>query len=111
MSCLKRGLELSNWVEQSYEDAKHVGEQAINLSGLLALRDKGELNSQLTSFIKHALETASLESIVRAQSVLQYCPRLIPQIYENELRWPEETKKEWIRIFGCKPLSPITWTS
>jgi hypothetical protein len=109
MSDLKLGLRFSHWKEQSYQDAKRIGEHAINLAGLLKFQERGELNPQVAAFTRDALETASLDSILRAQTILKNCPDLVPQVVGNELRWPEETKKAWIRVFGCEPPAAKSW--
>jgi hypothetical protein len=100
---LKSGLRFGHWTEQSYQDAKRIAEHAINLAGLLKFQEKGELNPQIASFTRDALDAALLDSILRAQIILKNCPDLVPQIIGNELRWSEETKKEWVRIFGGEP--------
>ena len=109
MGDLKSGLRFGRWTEQSYQDAKRIGEHAINLAGLLKFQERGELNPQVAAFTRDALETASLDSVLRAQIILKNCPDLVPQIIGNELRWPEETKKAWIRVFGCEPPAAKSW--
>jgi hypothetical protein len=109
MGYLKSGLRFGHWIERSYQDAKRIGEQAINLAGLLKFQEGGELNPQVASFTRDALETASLDSVLRAQIILKNCPDLVPQVVGNELRWPEETKKAWIRVFGCEPPAAKSW--
>jgi len=32
-----------------------------------------------------------------------------PQVLGNELKWPDETKKAWIRVFGCEPPKAKFW--
>jgi hypothetical protein len=109
MSYLKLGLRLGHWTERSYQDAKRIAEQAINLAGLLKFQEGGELNPNVASFTRDALEAASLDSIIRAQAILKTCPDLAPQVIGNELRWPEETKKAWIRVFGSEPPTQISF--
>ena len=109
MGDLKSGLRFGRWTEQSYQDAKRIGEHAINLAGLLKFQEKGELNPQLAAFTRDALETASLDSILRAQIILKNCPDLVPQVIGNELTWPDETKKAWISIFGVEPPTAKSW--
>jgi hypothetical protein len=73
------------------------------LVGLLKFQKKEELNAQMVSFTRDAMKVASLVSILRAQIILDNCLDLVAQVVGNELRWPEETKREWIRVFGCEP--------
>jgi hypothetical protein len=105
----KSGLRFGRWKEQSYQDAKRIGEHAITLAGLLKFQERGEFNPQVAAFTRDALETASLDSILRAQTILKNCSDLVPQVVGNELRWPEETKKVWTRVFGCEPPATKSW--
>ncbi len=99
----------SGWKDESPLSAKLEGKEAINLAGWLLYKQSGELNPRLIDLAKEAFDRAMFESIKRAQIILENYPELVPKIVGRKLLWPEETKKEWIRIFGCNPPAPITW--
>ena len=103
---LRIGLGFAGWKTQSPEEAKWTAEQAINLAGWLWFRENGELNPQLISLSKKAIDAASLDAVGRGQVILKNCPDLVPKVDGAELKWPGETKIEWIRIFGGEPPTP-----
>lgn len=106
---LKIGLTFAGWKTQSPGEAKWIAEQAINLAGWLRFKENGEMNPQLVALSKKAIDTASLDAIGRAQVILKNCPDLVPKVAGTELKWPVETKIEWIRIFGGEPPAPQSW--
>jgi len=100
---LRIGLTLASWKEQSQQEAKWVAKQAIDLAGWLRFRKCGDLNPTLVALAKEAVDSASLKAIGRAQVILKNCPDLVPKVDGATLRWPDEAKMEWIRIFGGEP--------
>jgi hypothetical protein len=100
---LRIGLSLAGWREQSPGEARWVAKQAIDLTGWLRFRMSGDLNPELVALAKEAVDSASLKAIGRAQVILKNCPDLVPKIDGAKLKWPDETKTEWIRIFGGEP--------
>ena len=50
-----------------------------------------------------------MDVLERAQIILKNFPDLVPEVNATELRWPEQTKIEWIRIFGSEPPASQSW--
>jgi hypothetical protein len=100
---LRIGLSLAGWKEQSPEEARWVAKQAIELAGWLQFRKCGDLNPALVALAREAVDSASLKAIGRAQVILKNCPDLVPKVNGTKLKWPDETRMEWIRIFGGEP--------
>ena len=107
---LRIGLGFARWKTQSPEEAKWIAEQAINLAGWLMFKETGELNPQLVALSKKSIDAASLDAVGRAQVILKNCPHLVPKVAGAELKWPDETKIEWIKIFGGEPPAPQCWS-
>ena len=103
---LRIGLGFAGWKTQYPEEAKWTAEQAINLAGWLRFKETGELNPQLVALSKKAIDAASLDAVGRAQVILKNCPDLVPKVAGTELKWPDETNIEWIKIFGGEPPAP-----
>jgi hypothetical protein len=95
--------------EEPQENAKKEAEDAINLAGWLCWKQKSEQNSRLEALAAEAINNASPGSKRRAQDILKMYPDLVPVVDRTELRWPEETKRNWRQIFGCEPPSPQYW--
>ena len=86
-----------------------TAEEAINLAGWLWYKQTGELNPRLVALAKEAIDSAMLECVKRAQNILENCPELVPIVTGTKLEWPDETKREWIRIFGGEPPATKNW--
>ena len=108
---LKMGLGFGRWKAQSREEAKWIAERVINLAGWLRFKEAGELNPQLMALANNALDAASVAAVGRAHVILKNCPDLvpIPEIDVKELKWPDETRREWTKIFGGEPPAPQSW--
>jgi hypothetical protein len=106
---LRIGLTFAGWKTQCPEEARWTAEEAINLAGWLRFKETGELNPQLIALSKKAIDAASIDAIGRAQVILKNYPDLVPKVAGTELKWPDETKIEWIRIFGGEPPIPQSW--
>ncbi len=102
-------IDSCGWKNESSLSARLGGKEAINLAGWLQYKQSGDLNPRLIGLAKDALDRAMVEDIKRAQTILENYPELAPSVIGKKLVWPEETKEEWIRIFGCYPPEPITW--
>jgi hypothetical protein len=103
---IKDYLFLAGWKPPRLNDIdfiKSLAEQTINLTAWLRFKHSGELNPQLIALSKKAIDTASMSVIVRAQEIIKKYPEIVPEINETELKWPDETKKKWIEVFGCDP--------
>ncbi len=109
MDHLRSGLIIGHWKEQSNAYAVRLAEDAVNLAPWLRFKESGELNPRLISLANKAIDKASLDVILRAQLILKNSPELVPKISGTELKWPEQTKQEWIKVFGANPPDPQTW--
>lgn len=103
LDTLRIGFICEGLKAQSPESAKWRAEAAINLAAWLRFKASGELNLQLIALSKKAIDAASMDVLERAQIILKNFPDLVPEANATELRWPEQTKIEWIRIFGGEP--------
>lgn len=103
---MKDYLFLAGWKPPRLNDIdfiKSSAEQTINLTAWLRFKPSGELNPKLITRSKKAIDTATMSAIERAQEILKKYPEIVPEINETELKWPDETKKKWIEVFGCEP--------
>jgi rubrerythrin len=127
-------VHMTDWEEQSEEQAQREAKDALDFAGLLSWKEKNEPNTQLESYYKKAASQASPETSKRARCILVNYPNLVPKewsvpdlppkaeskrprgkglvapkpdLYEAGLWWPEETKTVWRRVFGNEP--PAEW--
>jgi hypothetical protein len=106
---LRIGLSLAGWKSQPHKEAKRTAEEAINLAGWLWLKEKGELSPLLFTLYKMSIEAASMSVIGKAQAILKNYPDLVPKVSGEALRWPDETKRKWMQLFGVRPPVPPIW--
>jgi hypothetical protein len=98
----------TGWAEPQ-ENAEKEAEHAVNLAGWLLWKQKSENNSRLEELSAEAINNASPDTGRRAKNILKMYPDLVPVVDGTELRWPEETKRNWQQIFGCEPPPPQYW--
>ncbi|MBN1245854.1 hypothetical protein JXA31_09705 [Candidatus Bathyarchaeota archaeon] len=110
-SQLKTDLLLVGWKHADFpEAAECLARQAVNVAAWLRFRETGQLNPQLITLSREAIDNASLDAIKKAQVLLKHFPELVPTVEATELKWPDETKTLWIKVFGSEPPSPQSWT-
>lgn len=100
---LRDYLTLADWKNESKKESKRVAEQAINLAGWLNYRKTGDLSPMLISLSQKAIDSASMFALKKAQIIIANYPELVPKVDLKGLKWPEETKVKWVRIFGDDP--------
>jgi len=102
---LRDYLVLTFWKDDS-DEAERTAEQAIDLAAWLRFRQSGQLDPRLIALSKKAIDSASMDVLVRARLILKTYPELVPTINSGKLEWPDETKKKWIQVFGSEPPAP-----
>jgi hypothetical protein len=45
----------------------------------------------------------------KAQAILRNYPDLVPMVFGEAVRWPDETKRNWMQLFGVRPPVPPNW--
>ncbi|MBT0160422.1 hypothetical protein G4O51_10695 [Candidatus Bathyarchaeota archaeon A05DMB-2] len=102
---LRNYLVLTYWKDDS-EGAELTAKQAINLAAWLRFKQSSQLDPQLIALCKKAIDSATMDALVRARLILKTYPELVPTINSGKLEWPDETKNKWIQVFGSEPPAP-----
>jgi len=102
---LKKELEAAEWTAGAPQHFEATAEHLIELASWIRLKEKGSSNLRLISRCNREIENAPMYNITRAQKILKSFPELIPEANEEEMIWPEETKRTWRQVFGTPPPS------
>ncbi|MGA2385345.1 MAG: hypothetical protein ABSG33_02295 [Candidatus Bathyarchaeia archaeon] len=101
----------TGWKEPQ-ENVEREAKEVINLAGWLSWKERYEQNPKLEALSNDAISKASATMLRNAEMIAKNYPDLVPaEITLTEIRWPEETKMQWYRIFGSEAPSPQYWVT
>jgi len=129
---------LTDWREQSGQEAEKEAKDAITLAGLLFLEKEGQQTRRLKALCEKVKSMASSGVRKRAEDILKNYPDMVPKaIWESPeldpkaskrpigkgvvvpdpevnwivLQWPDETNIKWRQIFHSEPPQRQYWNA